>query len=648
MSQRSFTSDKEPFGQQCPMAALSQAIDMEGAKFSMINSMRSGNVMWDTVIAMLIPLAFKLIFDSTSSLQPQLEKLSTKLKTCCRRLPPEYYERTIEVKQMRRSDGYLYTPGDDRSVVLLRALNQYIAEKKVPYNAASMSLEDHYMEVEVSSVDDDDEDDPEKHTEIGYLKTYYRIRQKPPEEKWIEIEKDLKFFLAVEDEKRQVDKDTAHIPQPVTTKMTLKGLSEKKVLDFIDKAYKWYLDQQSKMQSKTKIRYMYEMIPAKAEEEKRSFRRYKLSGEKTFQSLFFPEKDSLVQLLDHFMHRTGKYGIPGYPHKLGLLLYGPPGTGKTSMIKVLAQHTDRSIVNVPLARLKTNTELMQLIFDQKYTVESIESAIRLRIKDVIFVMEDVDAASKVVHRRDEQSETKVEDLMSMQNLDRIERLQKLERLADSLEEKEKEKAKQGSAEAPPKSAEGDGATKSADATRKVDSKLLQDMLDVIHEKKSGPIWGPMGPHGESMDSADTLNLAGILNTLDGVVDTPGRLLVMTSNHPEKLDPALIRPGRIDKMFHLNYMVGEQELDLEMAARICLLLDGNDQAKALEITPARLEQLCAEHDKPEDLCTALQELTVPQKVTCVRVDSVNVEKTLQLQRTSTAPPIIAADQTTKRW
>ena len=28
------------------------------------------------------------------------------------------------------------------------------------------------------------------------------------------------------------------------------------------------------------------------------------------------------------------------------------------------------------------------IFDQKYTVESIESAIRLRIKDVIFVMED--------------------------------------------------------------------------------------------------------------------------------------------------------------------------------------------------------------------------------------------------------------------
>lgn len=110
---------------------------------------------------------------------------------------------------MRRSDGYLYTPGDDRSGVLLRALNQYIAENKVPYTAASMSLEDHFMEVEINSADEDDEDDPEKHTEIGYLKTYYRIRQKPPEEKWIEIEKDLEFHLAVENEKRPVDKDTA-------------------------------------------------------------------------------------------------------------------------------------------------------------------------------------------------------------------------------------------------------------------------------------------------------------------------------------------------------------------------------------------------------------------------------------------------------
>lgn len=48
-------------------------------------------------------------------------------------------------------------------------------------------------------------------------------------------------------------------------------------------------------------------------------------------------------------------------------------------------------------------------------------------------------------------------------------------------------------------------------------------------------------------------LQGLLNVLDGVVDTPGRIVIMTTNHPETLDPALIRPGRIDKRIYLGYM-----------------------------------------------------------------------------------------------
>ena len=38
--------------------------------------------------------------------------------------------------------------------------------------------------------------------------------------------------------------------------------------------------------------------------------------------------------------------------------------------------------------------------------------------------------------------------------------------------------------------------------------------------------------------------------------TPGRLAVMTTNHPELLDHALIRPGRIDKKLLMGYMQGE--------------------------------------------------------------------------------------------
>merc|ERR1711874_666891 len=55
------------------------------------------------------------------------------------------------------------------------------------------------------------------------------------------------------------------------------------------------------------------------------------------------------------------------------------------------------------------------------------------------------------------------------------------------------------------------------------------------------------------DKKDKLNLSGLLNVLDGVVDTPERILIMTTNHPEHLDPALIRPGRIDKKIFLGYM-----------------------------------------------------------------------------------------------
>jgi len=42
-----------------------------------------------------------------------------------------------------------------------------------------------------------------------------------------------------------------------------------------------------------------------------------------------------------------------------------------------------------------------------------------------------------------------------------------------------------------------------------------------------------------------ISLSGLLNAIDGVASHEGRVLVMTTNKPEKLDAALIRPGRVD-------------------------------------------------------------------------------------------------------
>jgi chaperone BCS1 len=43
-----------------------------------------------------------------------------------------------------------------------------------------------------------------------------------------------------------------------------------------------------------------------------------------------------------------------------------------------------------------------------------------------------------------------------------------------------------------------------------------------------------------------VTLSGLLNVLDGVGSQEGRLLIMTTNYIERLDAALIRPGRIDQ------------------------------------------------------------------------------------------------------
>ena len=46
-------------------------------------------------------------------------------------------------------------------------------------------------------------------------------------------------------------------------------------------------------------------------------------------------------------------------------------------------------------------------------------------------------------------------------------------------------------------------------------------------------------------SDKTITLSDILNIIDGINETPGRILIISSNHYDKLDPALVRPGRID-------------------------------------------------------------------------------------------------------
>ena len=53
------------------------------------------------------------------------------------------------------------------------------------------------------------------------------------------------------------------------------------------------------------------------------------------------------------------------------------------------------------------------------------------------------------------------------------------------------------------------------------------------------------------EEKDALDLSFLLNLLDGTLEANGRILIITTNFPERIDRALIRPGRIDMIVHFQ-------------------------------------------------------------------------------------------------
>jgi mitochondrial chaperone BCS1 len=58
-----------------------------------------------------------------------------------------------------------------------------------------------------------------------------------------------------------------------------------------------------------------------------------------------------------------------------------------------------------------------------------------------------------------------------------------------------------------------------------------------------------------------VTLSGLLNVLDGFYAPTGVLFMMTTNHIEKLDEALLRPGRVDYKLYLGKASDRQKVEL---------------------------------------------------------------------------------------
>jgi hypothetical protein len=396
------------------------------------------------------------------------------------------------------------------------------------------------------------------------------------------------------------------------------------------------------------------------------------------------------------------------------------------MIKALAQYTGRSIVNVPLSKISTNAELMSQFFDKKFRVLG-EVTAQLDFKDVIFCLEDLDAASDIVKRRDgktcdDDSATDVA-AMTEEILAQVPPAKSLwQHLLESSDEtclalvellKEKSERLKEEAQTPDKlqavaeclsslrpglslvgannavlrqlgedalavfkenlsqqqsidsylSNSAEKMMRLLDGGADIDESIVDTLLSTdgplmfaslgasrskIHDKEQNEatpqerVWEgyPQASDSSSDDDGkgkkgmfpgawarfipDSLSLSGILNALDGVVDCPGRIVVMTTNHPERLDKALIRPGRIDKQLYLGYMAWldviamlehyfQAKLNEAQRERVEKVISGADGSSVpLNMTPAQVEQLSAEHDDLDDMLAALESKALPTK------------------------------------
>lgn len=96
--------------------------------------------------------------------------------------------------------------------------------------------------------------------------------------------------------------------------------------------------------------------------------------------------------------------------------------------------------------------------------------------------------------------------------------------------------------------------------------LMEDVDAVVPERKAKP--KPI--HNEptqaaAQDEAQGVTLSGLLNCMDGLTAPDGAVIVMTTNHPELIDPALLRPGRVD--IRVNFGPATREQIERMCARL---------------------------------------------------------------------------------
>lgn len=251
------------------------------------------------------------------------------------------------------------------------------------------------------------------------------------------------------------------------------------------------------------------------------------------------QKSMIIRDMNEYLHPASArwYAARGIPYRRGYLFHGPPGTGKTSLSFALAGIFGLEIYAISLQEpTLTEGDLLQLFNGLP--------------RRCIVLLEDVDAAGLLRDR--------------------------------ASDEKNKPKTKKDGKQT---GKQGEEGKEKAAAAEKGDDYTLKDLARELKAISTPAQRG--GPHatmqqnngaGPNRAPGTGISLSGLLNAIDGVASAEGRVLIMTTNHAEKLDAALVRPGRVDRKVEFQLAAKDQirELFVRMYA-------ASDQVPDIELT-----------------------------------------------------------------